>query len=74
MPQSQQKFSISIWSLTEESEGSFLGNERSCTIRRSEESMDFGTVPTGEVRKGPIKDSSLECEKGPEYLRRESSL
>ena len=43
-------------------------------ILRSEEPTDFGTVPSGDVRKGPIKNSSLEREKGPEYLQRESSF
>ena len=52
----------------------FLGKDKSWTILRSEEPTDFGTVPSGDVRKGPIRNSSLEREKGPEYLRRESSF
>ena len=66
VPQSHLKSSILIWLLTERWEGLFLGKERSCTILRSDDPKDFGTVPRGEVRKGPISDSSLEREKGPE--------
>jgi hypothetical protein len=58
----------------EDSVGSFLGKDKSCIILRSEESSDLGTVPSGDVRKGPIKNSSLEREKGPEYRRNDSSL
>ena len=66
VPQSQRKSFILIWLLTEEWEGSFLGKDRSWTILRSVESWDFGTVPSGEVRKGPMRNSSLEHENGPE--------
>ena len=43
-------------------------------ILRSVELSDLGTVPSGDVRKGPIRSSSLELEKGPEYRRRDNSL
>ena len=43
-------------------------------ILRSVELVVFGTVPRGDVRNGPIKNSSLEREKGPVYRPRESSL
>ena len=66
VPQSHLKSSILIWSLTDAREGSFLGKDRSWTILRSVESTVFGTVPSGDVRKGPINDSSLEQENGPE--------
>ena len=65
VPQSQVKSSILIWSFTDQRNGSFLGKDKSWTILRSVESRDLGTVPSGEVRKGPIKDSSFDFEKGP---------
>ena len=46
--------------------GSSLGKDKSWTIRRSDESCDLGMVPSGDVRKGPIRNSNLEREKGPE--------
>ena len=54
--------------------GSFLGKDKSCTILRSEEPTVFGTAPSGDVRNGPIKYSSLKREKGPEYRPRDSSV
>ena len=66
VPQSHLKSSILIWSFTEERVGSFLGKERSWTILHSEEPAVFGTVPRGDVQKGPIRCLSLEREKGPE--------
>jgi hypothetical protein len=74
VPQSHLNFSISISQLTEEREGSFRGNDRSWTIRRSTESTVLGTVPNGDVRNGPIRDSSLEREKGPVYRCNDNSL
>ena len=74
VPQSHLKSSMLIWSFMDERVGSFLGKERSCMTLRSVESRDFGTVPSGEDRKGPIRNSSLEREKGPEYRRRDNSL
>jgi len=46
--------------------GSFLGKDRAWTILLSGESKDLGTDPSGDDRKGPIRNSSLDREKGPE--------
>lgn len=43
-------------------------------MRRSSGVPALGTVPSGDVRKKPIKSSNLEREKGPEYLRSDSSF
>jgi hypothetical protein len=74
VPQSHLKSSMLIWSLIDERVGSFLGKDRSCTIRRSVELGDFGTVPSGEDRNGPIRASSSVRVKGPEYRPKESSF
>ena len=49
--------------------GSFLGKDRSCMTLHLEVEPTLGTVPNREVRKGPIKNSNREREKGPEYQR-----
>lgn len=64
VPQSHLKSSMLTWSLTDERVGSFLG--KSWTILRSVVLSDFGTVPKGDVQNGPIRDSNLDLEKGPE--------
>ena len=66
VPQSQVKRVGSIPSLIDEIKGSFLGKERSWMTLRSEVEPTLGTVPNGEVRKGPIRNSKREREKGPE--------
>ena len=48
--------------------------ERSWMILRSMELSDLGTVQSGDVRKGPIRSSSLELEKGQEYWQRDNLL
>ena len=66
VPQSHLNSSMSIWSLTEGRDGSPLGKDKSCTILCSDAPTVLGTVPRGDVRNGPIKDSNFEREKGPE--------
>ena len=69
IPQSHVKRVESIPSLTEDRKGSFLGKDRSCMTLHSEVEPTLGTVPNGEVQKGPIRNSNREREKGPEYRR-----
>ena len=59
VPQSHLKSLMLIWSLTDVKFGLFLGKDRTCTIRRSREPTVLGTVPKGDVLKGPIRNSSL---------------
>ena len=40
--------------------GIFRGPDRSCTIWHSREPTVLGTVPNGDVLKGPIRNSSLD--------------
>ena len=46
--------------------GHFVGRIDPGPTYGSRESTDFGTVPSGEVWKGPIREFNLEHEKGPE--------
>lgn len=66
VPQSHGKSSELISALTDWCNGSFRGKDRSCIIRRSPGVSDFGTVPSGEERNGPMMDSRRDREKGPE--------
>jgi hypothetical protein len=47
----------SISALTEERVGLFLGKERSWMIQNLFDDSDYGTVPRGDVQKGPINFS-----------------
>ena len=68
VPQSHGKLLGLISELTERICVLFRGKDKSCIMRNSLVVFVFSTVPKGDVRKGPIKDSRRDLEKGPEYL------
>ena len=63
-PQSQLRVLVSISELSDGQSASLQGYEKSWT-RQNSPGVIFGTMPRGEVQKGPIKDSSWEEENGP---------
>lgn len=72
-PQSQLMVLVSISELRDGRSASLRGYEKSWT-RRNSPGVGLGTTPKGEVRKGPMRDSRQDGEKGPVYRPWESSV